>query len=231
MIGIYIITNKVNNKRYIGLSVNIKRRFMEHKSPKNVNNKTTNLCKAFRKYGLSNFNFEVLEIVDCVQNLPDREKYWINKLNPEYNMNEGGLGNVGVVVSEYTRDLIRHKAKQNWIDMSEEKKNKIISNFKKPEFGRKLSEKTKQKIRLANLGKKQSEESNRKRSESNKIKAIGNKNGNKKVIGIGMNGNTIEFDSTKLAADYLNVHPSCITGVIKGRRKTCKGYVWKHKNK
>ena len=56
-----------------------KRRFMEHKSPKNVTNKTTVLSKSFRKYGVNNFMFEILEEVEDINLLPEKEIYWIEK--------------------------------------------------------------------------------------------------------------------------------------------------------
>lgn len=62
MIGIYKITNKINGLSYIGLSTHIEDRWQYHKTFynwKRESNKT--LYKAFLKYGINNFSFEVLE--------------------------------------------------------------------------------------------------------------------------------------------------------------------------
>lgn len=93
--GIYKIENLINNKCYIGQSVNIKRRWKDHKeASKNIKNKNYDypLYKAIRKYGLENFSFGILE--KCSENLlNEKEKYWIkyfNSYNNGYNQNEGG---------------------------------------------------------------------------------------------------------------------------------------------
>lgn len=83
MIGIYKITNNINNHCYIGQSRNITKRFNSHinyhQSVKNYP-----LYRAFRKYGLENFSFEILE--ECsINELNERERFWILNLNPEYN--------------------------------------------------------------------------------------------------------------------------------------------------
>ena len=77
MIGIYKITNKINGKVYIGQSINIERRWQQEKrcafnesSPAY----TQHISKAFRKYGLENFSFEVLEELKA-EALNDREMY------------------------------------------------------------------------------------------------------------------------------------------------------------
>lgn len=76
--GIYKITNQVNGKIYIGQSTNIKRRWREEKH--NAFSESSNeydcyRSKAFRKYGLENFTFEVIE--ECVtEKLNERERYW-----------------------------------------------------------------------------------------------------------------------------------------------------------
>lgn len=99
--GIYKITNQVNGKCYIGQSVNIARRWRDHKktsSDASYDTYNSSLHKAFKKYGLENFSFEVLE--ECLQgNLNAREVYWIdyfNSNNPQcgYNLTPGG-DNVG----------------------------------------------------------------------------------------------------------------------------------------
>lgn len=72
MTGIYQITNTTNNKKYIGQSVNITDRWREHR--KRANYSTEYLYQAMRKYGISNFVFEVLE--EClVEELNDKERY------------------------------------------------------------------------------------------------------------------------------------------------------------
>jgi group I intron endonuclease len=96
LIGIYKITNKINGKSYIGQSVNIQRRFNAHKSAAfNLNNRLYNspLYRAIRKYGVENFNFEILE--ECKkEELNDKEIFYINKYETHskngYNQDDGG---------------------------------------------------------------------------------------------------------------------------------------------
>lgn len=228
MKGIYCITNRINGKKYVGLSNNINRRFMEHKTPKNVKDKTTVLARAFRKYFIENFDFEILEIVESVEELEEREIFWIEKLNPEYNMNEGGGGNRGYELSEEVKNHLSILGKLQWASKTDLEKQKTIKRLTAPRKRKPRSEETKKKLREANKGKKMSQETKDKISKANKIAAIGNKNGNKPVIAYSDNENII-FESTKKAADHFGVNPSCITGVLKGRRKTCRGYKWKYK--
>lgn len=95
MIGIYKITNKLNGNSYIGLSVDIERRWKVHKQRyKYSSDKEYEkvLYKAFRKYGIENFDFSIVE--ECpIEKLREREKYWINYFNTfhkGYNATEGG---------------------------------------------------------------------------------------------------------------------------------------------
>ena len=58
---IYKITNNINNKIYIGKTINdIKKRFSCHKSNAK-SNKNTILCKAIRKYRPENFSISIIE--------------------------------------------------------------------------------------------------------------------------------------------------------------------------
>lgn len=95
MTGIYKITNTVNNKIYIGQSIFIEKRWAQHKSPyEQERYKDKPLYKAFQKYGLNNFIFEVIE--ECPPEiLNEREKYWISTLRTlchekGYNVTSGG---------------------------------------------------------------------------------------------------------------------------------------------
>ena len=63
MYSVYKITNLINNKSYIGSSIRVEQRWKEHiNSSKNPNDPKYNypLYKAFRKYGLENFSFDII---------------------------------------------------------------------------------------------------------------------------------------------------------------------------
>lgn len=85
---IYCIKNKINNKKYIGQTVDLRRRWKEHKSSGKYP-----IQKAIKKYGKNNFNVLVLEENIKVKNLDHRERFWIKKYNTfekGYNLTKGG---------------------------------------------------------------------------------------------------------------------------------------------
>ena len=91
--SIYKITNTVNNKHYIGFTENVKRRWIAHKSCNGSQSKA--LYRAIKKYGLSNFTFEVLyESLDKIHTLNEMEPLFIKEYDSfgpgGYNMNDGG---------------------------------------------------------------------------------------------------------------------------------------------
>ena len=112
MVGIYCITNLINNKKYIGQSNNIGRRWKEHKEnylrPKDRSYNSP-IYQAIRKYGIENFKFEILE--ECnIEELDEKEIYWINfyqtfidDTNNGYNMTRGGK--VGEHISKTTSNI------------------------------------------------------------------------------------------------------------------------------
>ena len=95
MIGIYKISNMVNGKCYIGQSVNIYKRWNNHKCAcynSNAHEYNYYIYRAMRKYGIENFTFEIIE--ECTQELlNEREKFWIayyDSFKNGYNETEGG---------------------------------------------------------------------------------------------------------------------------------------------
>ena len=75
MIGIYCWTNKINNKKYIGQSIDIERRRQQHIY--SAGKYTTKISQALYKYGLHNFTFEIIETCSP-EELDCREQYWID---------------------------------------------------------------------------------------------------------------------------------------------------------
>jgi len=145
MIGVYAIRNKINNKHYIGLSVDIKSRFRLHKfklGHKIHPNK--HFQKSVEKYGIENFEFLVLEICK-EEELSDREIYYINFYNSKnshygYNKTEGGSR------GKLLEDIVKSTA------------NKLR--------GRKLSEEMKERIRKTLTGRKQTQKAIDNRAKS-----------------------------------------------------------------
>ena len=112
--GIYKITNKINDKIYIGLSVDIEDRWYEHRRDLNAQkHKNRHLQRAWNKYGEDNFIFEI--IIECSEEeLRDKEKFYINyydSYHNGYNMTLGGDGTIGRFHSLETRKKISESNK------------------------------------------------------------------------------------------------------------------------
>ena len=98
MYTVYKITNKINNKSYIGSSIRVEKRWAQHKNVAfNQNDTQYNypLYKAFRKYGYENFKYEVLiDKINDIEALNQFEIYFIKLFNTQrpngYNIEPGG---------------------------------------------------------------------------------------------------------------------------------------------
>ena len=90
--GIYKITNTITGDFYIGSSKDVKRRWVEHKSPSRWNYNPNNpMYQDMRKYGIDKFVFEILEEVEPDE-LKEREQQVIEILKPTYKqMNANGF--------------------------------------------------------------------------------------------------------------------------------------------
>ena len=98
MQGIYKITNKISGHAYIGQSNNIEYRFKQHIKRAYHSKKEYNkaLYVAIRLYGIDKFIFEILEEIINVEDLNDRETYWIAYYNTYYDGYNETLGGEGV---------------------------------------------------------------------------------------------------------------------------------------
>ena len=107
---IYKIQNKVNGKIYIGQTVGtLQHRISQHKS----NSKKTSLINmAIRKYGWDNFDADIIDNAENIEELNQKEIYWIKyykSISPNgYNLEIGGKNATN---SEETRKKISQALK------------------------------------------------------------------------------------------------------------------------
>ena len=142
---IYKITCLINNKVYIGQTIDFKRRKYEHFNRLN-RNKSDNkyLQEDYNKYGKENFKFEIIE--ECKKdNLLERETYWIN--------------NYKGIFSKYTYN---EKDRNGYNDEYKYNLSKSVSGSKNGMYGKKHKKESieimRKKVSIANKGKKRSEE-------------------------------------------------------------------------
>lgn len=136
--GVYKISNSSNGKCYIGSSIDIDRRRLEHFSAL-LHNKHINqhLQNAYNKYGRECFEFEIIEIVEITdnikQNLLSREQFWIDNIKPEYNILLVAGSTLGYHHTEETKRRISKtttgvkKSAEHSRHISEGQKGKILT--------------------------------------------------------------------------------------------------------
>lgn len=157
--GVYQIVNEVNGKYYIGSSKDVTNRWAQWRwyiKSDNIRYKTP-LVSAFKKYGVENFTFILLEECEPTKEaLQSCEQKHIDLLKPAYNLLPTAYSSLGHSMSEETKEKIRAAQKgKKRNPLSAEHREKI----RQANIGRKcpITAEHRAKLRLANLGKKHSE--------------------------------------------------------------------------
>lgn len=154
MLGrIYLITNMVNNKKYVGQTIKpIDKRLKEHFKAAFVENRKSIIYKAIRKYGKDNFTIICVQDNIVVSDLDVLEKYWIQYYDTfgknGYNATTGGNQ---CRISEETKLKIsialtgKSRSEETKKKMSESQKGKIgaLNSF----YGKTHSKETIEKIK------------------------------------------------------------------------------------
>lgn len=122
---IYKITNRLNNKIYIGQTIRkISHRIHEYKSDSaSKNSPNTRIFNAIKKYGFENFTFETIDRASTIEELNQKEIYWIKFYDSTnkrvgYNIMEGGKNSNLSDETKLKMSIVRKGRSQtkDWID-------------------------------------------------------------------------------------------------------------------
>jgi group I intron endonuclease len=246
---VYLITNKVNGRQYVGQSKcdDINKRWKQHKlcSKKYIG---THLYNAYMKHGIDNFIFKII----CICFDDDCNKYEIeyikkfNTLSPNgYNLTPGG--HCGITHPE-SIEKMRESVKRSWTEERRKEMSIRFSGENAPRYGKKTSEEQKEKLRKTskqyweNMSKEDYESICKKRKERfkvalptdkilNFIKQGGAGKFRKKVGKYDSDGILLDtFNSISDASRKTGIRHSTISRVCLGKEhcKTAGGFIWKY---
>lgn len=152
---IYVITNKINGKRYVGQTVqHLENRWSMHKSGSSG---CLALKAAFKKYGIENFTIEQIDSANSLEELSKKEREhikFLNSISPlGYNLTTGGEQ---VVYSKASRKKMSESGKKRRpiSETTRQKLSECRKGPKNPNFGKKFTEEHRRKLSLARQGKK-----------------------------------------------------------------------------
>lgn len=146
--GVYTITNTNNGKIYVGSTIHVDRRRLEHFSALKYNKHINkHLQNAYNKYGRESFEFEVIETLEITDSIKEdllaREQFWIDNLKPEYNVLLVAGSNLGYHHTDETKQKISNSTK------GVKKSKEHAKHIKEGQQGRIFTEKHKEKLSKA----------------------------------------------------------------------------------
>ena len=237
---VYIHTNKVNGKRYVGITrQSVQERWRDGKGYKHC----VLFDRAIKKCGWDGFNHEIYASGLTEKEAQNMEKLLIKQLqtqNPEfgYNISDGGS------TTNFSEEGLRK--------LSEKKKGPLNPNYGKvytaeerariseqtrgernPNYGRKHTEEERRKMSEANLGRHLSDETKQKIAMSMMGRFVGRPRPEgggrpaKKVMCV-ETGEVFDSIADAARAKGLYDRKSNISAVCKGKHKMCGGYHWKY---
>jgi len=204
---IYKWTNKKNCKKYIGQTVNPRKRYLQHKRGERADSQI--IDRAILKYGPKNFDYTVLLTIHAdtreeLRGLLDEAEIALIRLEQSYY--KTGLG-YNMTLGGMTRGTYNH---------TEETKIKL-SKMKK---GHKLSETAKRNIAEGHRGLKFTELHKASLQKANTCRMKGVRQMTKDGVLVA------EYPSIKEAERQTGINRGNINGSIKHLNRTAGGYKW-----
>lgn len=147
--GVYRWTNKVNNKSYIGSSINLGKRLANYYNLNYISTSKMSICKALIKYGYNNFTLEILEYCDSSDTIL-REQFFIDLCGPEYNILKLAGSSLGYKHTEETLEKMR----ESRLNITEEQKARLLEHLKVHNSSEEQKEKSRQRLIDYNLSKR-----------------------------------------------------------------------------
>ena len=247
MYQIYKITNQKNGMVYIGSSIEVERRWRQHKEA-SINEKDHHynypLMIAFREFGIANFTFEVIDTLPTWEAMIEAEHNWIIK---EYCVKPKGYNQTDKtdspmfdpVVAKKMSDTKREKYGKRvceidstnniliiWDSLAEAGEATGLDRFKISNVcnGTRLTTGNRtfrflddENQIIEPVVKVNQVQSNRITKSSRRVGAYDKDN------------NLIqEFDSLQLAAQFCGGNSSTISAVCRGKRNSHKNYIWRY---
>jgi hypothetical protein len=208
---IYLTTNLITGKRYIGKDKN--------NNPKYLGS-GTNLKKAILKYGKNSFKKIILEYCFDPKHMAEREEFWLQRYNVKdnsnfYNKTNKAFGNSGHTKESkhnIAKGLLKRKWKKEWGIKSGEKRtgkkrNQYVNGLDHGNY---------------NKPKSKTHKNNMSKSHKGIITHI------KPVLQFDINGNFLnEYPSKKYVQEVLGI--TSVGQVLWGKNKTAGGFVWRYK--
>lgn len=203
---VYKATNIFNNKVYIGITTNTlaHRKAIHKRDSKSMN---TYFYRAINKYGFNAFKWEIIDTASSLEELMEKEVYWIakygsfNDKTKGYNSTSGGGSNYEITDEERQARSKRAKGKNN-----------PMYGVESPMKGKKFTEEHKRKISEA-------------LKNAYRPHVIGANNpASRRVLNVDTGE---EFNTIKEAREKYP--KACkISDVCRGVRKTAGGYRWRY---
>ena len=209
---IYCIHNLSTNKKYIGQTVEkLQRRVVRHFRTINE----TKISRAIQKYSKYDFVYGIVEYVDDVSFLVEREEYWIkfyDTVGNGFNIKAGGKCARGYKQSESSIEKRRQKLLGRLL--SEEHKQKIS----KAHMGKVLSKETVDKMIAYRTGRNLTENCKEKISKSHSKNTYQLKN---------KDGTVLVIKNLSKFCKENNLHQSAFVRIMNGERKYHKNWTIK----
>ena len=200
--GVYRWINKLNGNSYVGSGINLSKRVSEYYKDSELKRNTRPIHAALLKYGHSNFTLEILEYCKTDEVIK-REQYYLDLLNPEYNILKNAYSLLGFKHS--AENIAKFKLKT----ISEEHKN-ILSSV---HSGKEVSQEVRDKLSLATT--------NYKKNNPLTPEALANittkttEREGKSVILLNIQTNeTLEFPTLTKAGEFLDIKRQAVRNAI-----------------
>lgn len=235
--GIYKFTSKTTGLSYIGKSVDIQRRYKDHKRTDDG----YSFHNAIKEHGWEDFTFEILEYCE-IEQLNERERYWIayyDTYHHGYNETPGGEGSPtsgkrksvaqydlnGNFIAIY--DSILEAERQLNLKPKSSNISGVCTGKHYEDHGyqwRYLDQNIDYKL---NIGKSLRHE----KCQQGALNGLLNGQSSvRKIAKCDKSTKEIikEYNSIKEASEENKIHFSCIYRVCSGERKSAGGYYWKY---